>query len=1531
MINSRIGKINRKKIIKEIINSKEFNYSIRKKKINNVKLEYFFEQYIKCIPNDYLKFLSISDLVHFVIRRYEFFISKNNYDVSNRSIKILVNEIPEEEWIINAHIIEILMDDMPFIKNSLIELFQHMGYSIRYLLSDCYSSNDIFTDDQTTESSDGELRKSFYALFILDRIEDFKPQKIQNKITELLKHVNFVTKDFNDIISVLNIEYKNKKIQQYFKWLCRNNFIFLSLSTGKKHYGLFNDSDYRKKIDEYSVPEWDDNVHVIKTDLISNINRSEKILIISFNNIVITGIFTRKADNTSTAAIPLLSDKLNSLIKSKRQMWTSLDIRDFTYAFDLLPLIHRFTLPVEDYVVFSEILFDARLTIESKIRVRSFKKGEYFLAIIWPINDLGEGFQQKIKKHIEKSNLIIRDEVSRVLSSVVYFFYELKSESVILHEKQFEQFEQNLLNDLLLWEKKFDAEAEKRFKFEKYISYKKLINSIIQTNYKEKHSPKEALMELDNIFTAFSRERLIKGELDLNNTKTFIKVFSKHDYNLSYFIPIFSTMDINVHEMETYQFNIDNEYLFLYKFNIKFQNNILDDIEVLNRICETIDSIMDQKASSEPLNSLILTAKLSIFQIELLKALVSYLVQIKKGYSRVLLKKVLQNNPGLSEIIVSIFEIKLINQLHHGKAADISLNEVIYRNIKDFPADISKINDFIKFREQNIQDFKIKNIVQAELYKMLTIIIQGIVRTNYFTNSETISFKVRCDKIDFLIQPSPLYEIWVYHAHFEGIHLRGGLISRGGIRWSERQDDFREEVWGLWKTQVLKNTIIVPTGAKGGFVLKYISNSTENAVAMYKKFIRSLIFLTDNRIHNKNIRNKNIPVFDEEDSYLVVAADKGTASFSDYANEIAIETDFWLGDAFASGGKNGYSHKALGITALGAWESARWHLRRLNKSPHQDEISVVGIGDMSGDVFGNAMIFSNKIKLIGAFNHKHIFIDPDPDLQLSFKERVRLFKENGDWSKYDADKISKGGGVFERDTISIKINQKLKTILDTTADQVSGEEMIKLLLKSSVDMIFNGGIGTYIKSSNETSMEINDLVNDNVRVDALEVRASMIIEGGNLGVSHQGRIEYSNHGGLINTDAIDNSGGVDLSDHEVNLKILFKIFMDHGLIKTLEERNKRLKKLALEEVELVLQNNFIQNWALVYLQNLPLNEMVYSLELIDMLKSENLWSNSIEKLRDLQIISDCIANRKSIPNPLLAILQSLSKIYFSKIFTVNITDYIYNDELDKYFPESLIKFKYLYLKHPLKIDIIKTKVVNRVIDLMGFPGLVKCLKYLDLQVSQVIHYYFTSRKILNIESLNITRYLPDLSLRKFPECSFDQMFEIKFRIEKAIYRYMEMVVLFKHDLAGELSDQILPVIEEKYLLDKKTGLNEHKLNKDESVEYIQLIHVEFRFAIEHLASKKIKPDYTAIFDLYYNHGIFQLKKELYRIKPENRWQIQSQLGLKKVFWSGLVNCNPKLLRELIDKINLNAEINKLKSENNINLSTLSGIVDYLFT
>jgi glutamate dehydrogenase len=590
--------------------------------------------------------------------------------------------------------------------------------------------------------------------------------------------------------------------------------------------------------------------------------------------------------------------------------------------------------------------------------------------------------------------------------------------------------------------------------------------------------------------------------------------------------------------------------------------------------------------------------------------------------------------------------------------------------------------------------------------------MENTLRTNFYHADFSIALKLHSEKIDILPNPRPMFEIFLSAPEVEGIHLRGSRVARGGIRWSDRYEDYRSEVLGLMKTQKIKNALIVPGGAKGGFVVKnlpsdpaQIAPAVENA---YKIFVRSLLSVTDNRTATGIKHPEGLVIHDGEDPYLVVAADKGTATFSDIANRVATEEfNFWLGDAFASGGSQGYDHKIYGITAKGAWECVKRHFHDMGFDSINNSFTAVGIGDMAGDVFGNGLLLSRSVKLLAAFNHKHVFLDPNPDPEPSYQERRRLFVTKGtQWSDYKKELISAGGGVFGRFDKEITLSPQIRKALDipeSVPAAVNGEQLINLILKASVDMLWNGGIGTYVKSEAESHADVNDGTNDRVRVNATELRAKVVAEGGNLGFTQLARIEFAQRGGRINTDAIDNSGGVDLSDHEVNLKILFTGLMRDKKI-TLPDRNQLLKEMAPDVVEAVLDHN--RSPALVLSLGVLRSKRTieYFQSLIRELHRMGYINRALECLPDDEELRERIAQKAAMSRPELAVCTAAVKMWVKdSLLSSNLpSDPLLKDYLFDYFPPALrTRFKNELSGHPLSANIIATQVANTLVDTMG--------------------------------------------------------------------------------------------------------------------------------------------------------------------------------------------------------------------------------------
>ncbi len=741
---------------------------------------------------------------------------------------------------------------------------------------------------------------------------------------------------------------------------------------------------------------------------------------------------------------------------------------------------------------------------------------------------------------------------------------------------------------------------------------------------------------------------------------------------------------------------------------------------------------------SDGFNSLILACQLDWRQVKGVRAYCKYLLQTGITYSQVYMEETLAKHPLMARLLVELFD-SMFNPArdcesdYRKELAGNNLHRILHSlsTIKhcDDKVILELLDAVVAARQKDraTQVATIKKVFRLALSRVRSLdedrilfsfydVIKGTLRTNFYQQTEDgnlleyMSFKLNSSKMPHLPKPIPFREIWVFSAHVEGVHLRGGKVARGGLRWSDRKEDFRTEVLGLMKAQSVKNTIIVPVGAKGGFVVKHLPENggrdevMAEVVKCYKIFINGLLDVTDNLDQNKVIPPKGLIRYDEDDPYLVVAADKGTATFSDTANAIALERSFWLGDAFASGGSVGYDHKAIAITARGAWEGVKRHFREMGRNIQKEPFSVLGIGDMSGDVFGNAMLLSPQIQLKAAFNHMHIFLDPDPDIKASFKERKRLFKlPRSGWDDYNRDLISKGGGIFSRLEKSIPLSREIRVWLGLEEQQLAPNELIRVLLKAEVDLLWNGGIGTYVKSSRESNIEVGDAQNNWLRINGNELRCKVVGEGGNLGLTQFGRIEYAQTGGRINTDFIDNSAGVDCSDHEVNIKILLSQVVRAGKL-SIANRNKLLADMTDEVAALVLRSNYLQSQTISMMEVLTGARMGAKQHFIEVLENEGILDRDLEQLPHDEELTRRRGIGQGLYRPELSVLLSYSKIMlYRQLLDSDVPeDPWLSEELQRYFPIPLREKYTTYMDgHRLKREIIATQVTNSLVNRMG--------------------------------------------------------------------------------------------------------------------------------------------------------------------------------------------------------------------------------------
>lgn len=871
--------------------------------------------------------------------------------------------------------------------------------------------------------------------------------------------------------------------------------------------------------------------------------------------------------------------------------------------------------------------------------------------------------------------------------------------------------------------------------------------SAFPVSYQESYLAKQAVHDIDKI-----EQVIASGQPDVDlykphgsgDNRVSLKIYSSETpIALSDILPILENMGLKIeaeypHEIRP---NHTNKTIWIQDFEASINGTIQNGVNKLSikTVAQNFENclkgIWNGEIENDSLNKLVLLAGLSPREIVILRTYIRYMRQTKIGFSLPYMEQALTDYPAIAKLLIEYFET-----LFHPSQLSARIAAAKKKSAQE--EIVSKI-------ESELQS--VASLDQDKVLRAVLAIMQASLRTNFYQTGEHghpkswVSVKLESGRVPALPAPVPYREIFVYSPRVEGIHLRGGKIARGGLRWSDRHEDFRVEVLGLMKAQQVKNSVIVPMGAKGGFVVKNPPKSNDRAayqaegVACYQTFIKGLLDVTDNRRGGEIVPPANVVRLDADDPYLVVAADKGTATFSDIANAISLEYGFWLGDAFASGGSAGYDHKKMGITARGAWESVKRHFRELNHNTQTQEFEVIGVGDMAGDVFGNGLIQSSKIRMVGAFNHMHIVCDPNPDAAKTYKERLRLFNAVKGWGEYDQSLLSEGGRIYLRSEKYLKLTPQIQKRFELESDTVSPAELIRAMLGARVDLLFFGGIGTYIKSTRETNADVGDRSNDALRIDAAHVRAKVIGEGANLAMTQNGRIEMAMKGVHLNTDFIDNSAGVDTSDHEVNIKILLSDIMRNPKNKMdLKARNALLAKMTDEVAAHVLQDNYYQTQAISLLERQGADLLPEHAEFMRSLENAGLLNRKVEFLPGDEEIADRLRIHKGLTRPELALLVSYGKLtYTTSLLASNVPDdpqmisWVQN-----YFPPILReKFGTEIAQHQLRREITAMAISNAVINRLGPTFIRKMSDRTGADIAAITHAYLIVRESFGLPAI----------------------------------------------------------------------------------------------------------------------------------------------------------------------------------------------------
>lgn len=1255
------------------------------------------------------------------------------------SVRVYNPDIKTDHWQSPQTIVFVHCKNTPFLMDSVRMALTNEGitvHAVNYTSLSTERSNKgelkAIIPSSKTDHMDGDEALLYFEINHLTQSQDLTATS--KAIKGALKNIALVNTGYTDMLNALqlvrdNIENARKKhskaevgeANQFLSWLVVNNFTFLGyaffaakdqkgqLGEEAEHaFGLLKEKSATAFIGSHQFTS-KNLIAFSKLPLRSSVHRRaypDHIAIKSYDASGqfsgvhhIIGLYTSGVYRASVMNIPILREKVEKIYENVNTNIGSYNGKVIRQVLETYPRDELFQSTVKELT--QTITGVSQINERHIVRLfmRQDEMNHFAYAMVYIPRDI---FSTRLREQIlgllgeavnAESNEFYTYYSESTLSRT-YIIFKLREGSTANWKVQPLEEQVKLLAQT--WSSSLYETLTEQLGEEQGIALYKRFNNSFSTAYQENFPARCAIHDIKMLET-LSDKRVLALDLcepqDEDKGRIHFRIFHKENpLALSEVIPVLERMDLKVLGEHPYKIKTENGLVWLHDFELKSRLMAQAEFsELKQRFEEAFRHIWQRDAENDGFNGLVLSANIHWREVVILRAYAAYMKQTLFPFSKRAITKTLMAYPDITKQLVSLFHHLFDPECSQSKTADIQ------KNILSDLENVANLND-------------------DRILRRYLEFIQGTLRTNFYQhdtegNTKTyISLKFNPREIADIPEPRPQYEIFVYSPRVEGVHLRGGKVARGGLRWSDRHEDFRTEVLGLVKAQQVKNAVIVPNGAKGGFIAKRASMSRgrdaflKEGITCYQIFIRGLLDITDNLVDAKVIPPKQVVRRDDDDPYLVVAADKGTATFSDIANAISQEYGHWLGDAFASGGSQGYDHKGMGITARGAWVSVQRHFKEKGIDVQKEDITVVGIGDMAGDVFGNGMLMSKHICLTAAFNHLHIFIDPNPNAEASYKERERLFTTPGSsWEDYNKKLISNGGGIFSRNAKSIPISKEMKARFDISVDKLTPSDLISALLKSPVDLIWNGGIGTYVKSASESHTNIGDKANDSLRVNGAELRCKVFGEGGNLGLSQAGRIEYCMHGGACNTDFIDNAAGVDCSDHEVNIKILLNEEVKKGRL-TEKQRNRLLASMTDTVAEMVLENNYYQTQSISLAETESLARINEYRRLINAMENSGRLNRHLEFIPSDEELADRAADGEGLTRPELAVLNCYVKVQLKEDLAVaSIADNPYLISwVEKAFPKQLLKkYKKQIHSHILRKEIIATQLANDMVDNMG--------------------------------------------------------------------------------------------------------------------------------------------------------------------------------------------------------------------------------------
>ncbi len=1319
--------------------------------------EAFVRQLLEKPGSDLLTAALAAHLAAMALSAYRFLSERT---LEEPRIRVFDPDLDREGWEAACSVVETVMRDRPFIVDTIQETLRACGATPRRLLHPVLGvERDVRGTIATIAPPSGVGRRESFVHMEVERVAE--PEKLRLELHRRLGDVVLATDDYQAMrakTEQLAEELRQRppgtpwnadidEVAEFLRWLGDKNFVFLGyreydfMGRGAERsarlrrgtgLGILRKEDrstfatvrplsetLRRRLNEPPL------LLVSKTNAESPVHRAGHMDYVGVKEIDssgvvvgerrLLGLLTSKAYAEESASMPLLRRKLAAILEAEGAIEDSYSYKAIVSAFDTIPKVELLATPIPDLRAEISAILAAATSSEVTVLERADALGRgVFVVVMLPRERFSNDLQRRIESRLSQalSATVLEQRLVLADEDPVRMHFYLAAPPEVLRAVPLEELRGQIGSLLRTWDDRLEDQLGTEFPRDHARQLAHRYTTALSTAYKAGTDVAAAVGDIrciEALLTTGTPQVDLLNEGDGTEGFSGIKLYlADEQLVLSDFLPVLENLGLRVFAEQAMTVTpTDTSHVRIHTFLVRDAGGSRLDVErAAGRLKSTLLTLHAGQVDNDPLNALVLQADLDWRQVDLLRTYVNHGVQIGTAASREALIHAVVAAPQSARLLWDYFEAKF-DPLQPTAARD-RLTQVLPALEQRFVASLDAV----------------QSVAEDRMLRALFSAVSATVRTNYFAAPEekpsspgtpaaqdrpepALAVKIACAQIPHLPRPYPLYEVYVHGARVEAVHLRGAKVARGGIRLSDRPDDFRTEILDLMKTQMVKNAVIVPAGAKGGFVPKHRLGTplaSGQIVSAYRTFIAALLGLTDNIVQGRLVHPPALLLYDDPDPYLVVAADKGTATFSDIANTLAAQYRFWLGDAFASGGEHGYDHKREGITARGAWECVRRHFREMGRDADREPLTVIGIGDMSGDVFGNGLLLSRRFVLRAAFNHAHIFVDPNPDPARSYAERERLFRlPRSSWSDYSSASIGEGGGVFSRTAKKIPLSAGARAMLGLETDSATGEEVVRAILRMDADLLWNGGIGTYVKAGDETHAAVGDSANDAVRVNANELRVRVVAEGGNLGFTQRARIEYALAGGRINTDAIDNSAGVDMSDHEVNLKIALADAVESGALQW-PERNQLLTGLAPDISRRVLAHNRRQARTLSLDQLRSQTGLNDFRELMLQLEADGVLDRQLEGLPD----RDTLRNRRSaflgLTRPELAVLLAHSKLALQRQVLASALpdDPYFESFLRAYFPDTVeARFGPSIRRHRLRREIITVEVANALIDTMG--------------------------------------------------------------------------------------------------------------------------------------------------------------------------------------------------------------------------------------